>query len=217
MKYKHIFWDWNGTLLDDASAACEAVNIMLNRRKLPQITFEQYREYICVPIIGFYEKVMDVSKESMESLSAEFNSLFRSCLSEDPLMSGAKDVISKISSLGIKQYIFSSSQNKHIEPFLEKCGIAEYFVSVIGASDRHVGSKAEKTRDFIARNGIPPAETVFIGDMVHDSEVASFIGADCILLPNGHQNKKALSETGREVAASLPELYKMIINSQGER
>lgn len=213
MKYKYIFWDWNGTLLDDAFAACEAVNIMLENRKLPKITFGQYRDYIDVPIIRFYEKVMDVSKESMESLSEEFNSLFLSCLSENPLMAGAKDVLAAISSLGIKQYIFSSSQNKHIEPFLEKFGISEYFVSVVGASDCHVGSKAEKTRDFITESGIPPQEAVFIGDMVHDSEVASFIGSDCILVPNGHQSEKAVYETGREVALSLSELYKIIINS----
>lgn len=215
MKYKYIFWDWNGTLLDDAFAACKAVNIMLNRRKLPPITFEQYREYIGVPIVSFYEKVMDMSKETMESLSAEFNPLCFSCLPEDPLMAGARDILHEISSLGIKQYIFSSSQNKHIEPLLEKCGILEYFVSVIGASDCYVGSKAARTRDFMAVNGIPPEEAVFVGDMVHDSEVASFVGSDCILVSAGHQCEKALSATGREVAASLSELYKNIINSQG--
>lgn len=215
MKYKHIFWDWNGTLLDDALAACNAVNVMLDNRKLPRITFGQYRDYIDVPIVRFYEKVMDMSKESMELLSVEFNSLFRSFLSESPLSLGAKEVLSAFSSLGIKQYIFSSSENKHIEPFLQKCEIEKYFISVIGASDCYVGSKAERTRAFLVQNGIDPNEAVFVGDMVHDCDVASFIGSDCILVSAGHQSEKALLQTGREVVSSLPELYNKIINSVG--
>ena len=45
MKYEYVFWDWNGTLFDDAEASWLAVNDMLTARKLPPITFLQYKEY----------------------------------------------------------------------------------------------------------------------------------------------------------------------------
>lgn len=203
MKYSHVFWDWNGTLLDDACVAFSAVNAMLASRSLKSITFEQYREYIDVPIIKFYERVMDVSAESMDALSVEFHSLCEQFSSKEPLFSDAREVLHRLSSLGIKQYIFSSSQNKVILPMLERCGIADCFVSVLGASDCLAASKVERTRSYLINNGISPDSAVFIGDMVHDSEVASAIGSDCVLVPNGHQSEYSLRQTGRPVVSSL--------------
>ena len=51
MKYQHVIWDWNGTLLDDAVATVKAVNSMLHNRKLGSITLKEYREHITYPVI----------------------------------------------------------------------------------------------------------------------------------------------------------------------
>jgi len=206
MVYRHIFWDWNGTLLDDANAACSAVNIMLEKRQLPLITFQQYKEYIDVPIVRFYEKVMDMSNENMESLSVEYDSLWRKNLRNSPLSLGATDILKKLSEAGAEQYIFSSSRNELIDPFLQSFDIDKNFKAVLGAPDRYVGSKAERTRDYIIKNNIPLNEILFVGDMLHDSEVAEFVGADCVLISSGHQSEAALKASGRRVFPSLQKL-----------
>ena len=54
--YDYVFWDWNGTLFDDAYATCESVNTMLKKRGISPISLESYRELIEVPIINFYKK-----------------------------------------------------------------------------------------------------------------------------------------------------------------
>ena len=41
MKYKHIIWDWNGTLLDDCDLCLQSFNISLKKRDLSQITKKQ--------------------------------------------------------------------------------------------------------------------------------------------------------------------------------
>lgn len=210
MRYDCIFWDWNGTLLDDARAAWLAVNDMLTSRKLPLITLEQYREYIDVPIVRFYEHVMDMSKEDMHSLSVEFDSLWAKHLPDDAVTETTVDLLSKLSQKGIKQYIFSSSRNDIISPYLKSFGIDGYFTAVLGATDRFVGSKAERTRDYIISNGIDLDKTIFIGDMVHDFEVASFVGASSILVSSGHQSKSALVKTGTTVVSSLSEIFEII-------
>ena len=210
MRYDCIFWDWNGTLLDDARAAWLAVNDMLTSRKLPLITFEQYREYIDVPIVRFYEHVMDMSKENMHSLSVEFDALWAKHLPADGVSETTKKLLSDLNKKGIKQYIFSSSRNDIIEPYLRKFGIDSYFECVIGATDRNVGSKAERTRDFIVSNGIDLEKTVFIGDLVHDFDVATFVGAESILVSSGHQSESALLKTGAPVVSSLSQINEII-------
>ena len=210
MRYDCIFWDWNGTLLDDAQAAWLAVNDMLASRKLPQITLGQYREYIDVPIIRFYERVMDVSNEDMHSLSVEFDSLWAKHLSNNAVSQSVKKLLFDISEKGIKQYIFSSSRNDIINPYLSKYCIKDCFAEVLGASDRFVGSKAERTRDFIVSNGINVEKTLFVGDMVHDFDVATFVGAKAVLVSNGHQSESALLKTGATVISSLNQIYEII-------
>lgn len=210
MRYDCIFWDWNGTLLDDARAAWLAVNDMLTSRKLPLITFEQYREYIDVPIVRFYERVMDMSKENMHSLSVEFDALWAKHLPADGVSETTKTLLSDLNKKGIKQYIFSSSRNDIIEPYLRKFGIDSYFECVIGATDRNVGSKAERTRDFIVSNGINLEKTVFIGDLVHDFDVATFVGAESLLVSSGHQSESALLKTGAPVVSSLSQINEII-------
>ena len=86
---------------------------------------------------------------------------------------------------------------------LNRCGISDYFTAVLGADDCMAASKVERTRSYLVHNGISPESAVFIGDMVHDSEVASAIGSDCILVSNGHQSETALRQTGRIVVSSL--------------
>ncbi len=215
MLYKYIFWDWNGTLLDDARVAFNAVNAMLSKRGLENITFEQYREYVDVPIIKFYERVMDMSKESMEQISVEFNSLCKSFMPEYPLAKNAKELLSALNKAGVKQYIFSSSKTERITPYLEEYGIDKYLSAVLGSPDIYAGSKAERTRDFILANSIPPNECLFVGDLVHDCETASLVGGECVLLSYGHQSKQSLLQTGRRVIDSLKELSEYLnINLQ---
>ncbi len=212
MKYKFVFWDWNGTLFDDADSAFSAVNIMLNSRNLPNITFDQYREYIDVPIIRFYEKVMDMSKENMADISVEFNDLWEKNLKKCPLADGSLELLAKLSDNGIKQFIFSSSHNELIIPYLKKYGLEKYFEAVLGASDCYVGSKAERTAAYIVNNGIPKEQILFVGDMVHDSEVADRVNADCALVSCGHQCESALKASGRDVYSSLNDLSEFLFS-----
>ncbi len=212
MKYMHVFWDWNGTLLNDLQASYLAVEDMLSARNLPSITIEQYRDYIDIPIIRFYEKVMDVSKENIEQLSVEFNQLYDSYLGESPLSNGAFEMLKKLSESGVKQYIFSSNSNALIKPYLEKFGISDYFEAVLGADDCHVGSKTGRTFNYVKSNCIPPENSLFVGDMVHDSDAANAVGADCVLLSVGHQSESALKSSGRKVLPSFSALAEYILN-----
>ncbi len=214
MTYKYIFWDWNGTLFDDAKPTYEAVNDMLEHRNIPKISFERYRDTVEVPIINFYNSVMDMSKESMDDISKEFDRFWSEHLVSCPIFDQAKELLHAISQKGIKQYIYSSSRSEKIIPYLEAFELSAYFEQVIGATDCYVGSKAERTRDFIADNAIDPKDILFIGDMDHDSEVASIVGADCILVECGHQSIKKLAPTGRKVIPSLNELKPILLNSE---
>lgn len=206
MKYDYVFWDWNGTLIDDAFASMESVNLMLARRNRPPISIGEYREYVDIPIIKFYEKTFDMSREDMDSIAAEFNEGYSKCLLEEPLREGARETLRGIKDIGVNQCIFSSSANDIINRQLEAHGISRFFETVLGSGDYYVGSKLERTRSYIINRGIDPKRVVFVGDMEHDREVALACGGDCVLITGGHRPEEALKSSGAKIINSLSEL-----------
>ena len=66
-QYKHIIWDWNGTLLDDGWLFVDVMNAILKRRDMNTITLEKYREIFGFPVKDYYIKLgFDLEKESFE-------------------------------------------------------------------------------------------------------------------------------------------------------
>ena len=75
MKYKHIIWDWNGTLVNDLTLCVDLLNVSLEKRGLPLISENIYKQKFLFPIKKFYETVgFDFSKENFESTNEEFHS-----------------------------------------------------------------------------------------------------------------------------------------------
>ena len=58
MSYTHIFWDFNGTIIDDVGNALACVNDLLTRKGRSHITLEDYYTYVETPIIGFYYHIL---------------------------------------------------------------------------------------------------------------------------------------------------------------
>jgi len=68
-----IIWDWNGTLLDDAEICLEAINIMLKKRHLPELSMERYRDVFTFPVIEYYREVgFDFTLEAWDPVATEF-------------------------------------------------------------------------------------------------------------------------------------------------
>jgi len=44
--FKHIIWDWNGTLFDDAWLCVEITNGLLKKYGLPTMSTDHYQERI---------------------------------------------------------------------------------------------------------------------------------------------------------------------------
>ena len=73
MKYKHIIWDWNGTLLDDTWLCVEGINDSLKKRSLQTITKEIYRKVFSFPVEDYYKRLgFDFKKEPFEVAGDEF-------------------------------------------------------------------------------------------------------------------------------------------------
>ncbi|HBL83341.1 MAG: hypothetical protein A2Y17_05365 [Clostridiales bacterium GWF2_38_85] len=52
MKYTHIIWDFNGTILNDVDAGIKSINTLLARRQLPLLeSVDAYKNIFTFPIL----------------------------------------------------------------------------------------------------------------------------------------------------------------------
>ncbi len=210
MKYKNILWDWNGTLMDDVGIAVNAVNIMLKSRALPEITIEQYYDYIDIPIIRFYERCFDMANEDKDAIMSEYQRIYAELASHLPDNTDTYEAVKRLADMGARQFVVSSCETNTLNGWLIKYGIAGFFEEVSGADNIYAESKTSRAVRLMAEHGLDFRDTVFIGDMIHDLETARAIGVDCILVTYGHQSPVENKKTGCVTADSLNEIPSLL-------
>ncbi len=199
--YSLVIWDFNGTLFDDLGIGIEAVNRLLLRRGLKKIeSAEEYHKVFGFPIIEYYKRLgFDFEKESYELLAKEWVKEYTALESTAPLRSFVKELLMKISALGISQVILSASEKNMLVRQVEALGVREYFDEILGTEDIYAYGKEEMAKRWMANKNAESA--LVIGDTEHDADVAKKIGADCILICGGHQSKETLEKCGVPVVS----------------
>ncbi len=210
MKYTHIIWDWNGTLLNDIGASLASVNDMLELRGKPPIDTAFYKECICTPIKGFYEKTFDMENEDYSVIIKQYNNGYLHHLKDCGLTSGALEALAYFKEQGAKQIIVSSSNNDQLLCNAEKYGVNGFFDAILGAGDYFAGSKIERARNYLEENRVQKGKVLVIGDLIHDAELAAELSADCFLLTSGHEHPSRLEKANVPLIDDLFELIAIL-------
>ena len=181
-----ILWDWNGTLLDDVEVALAAMNEMLARRGLPLLQGrEPYRDIFTFPVRAYYTAAgLDLSAEPFESLAVEWTGLYHRFYPRCGLFPAARAVLQAVGEMGL----------------------GGFFQARLGISDIYAGSKAGLAQRYLKSQGVPPEQALFVGDTLHDWEVAQEAGCPCVLLAQGHQSRALLETAGVPVLESLSQV-----------
>lgn len=214
MSYKHILWDWNGTLIDDVLNALACVNDMLARKSKEPITLSQYYDYVETPIIGFYRHILTPEELDFAEISENYHKDYARHINETSLAEDAEDVLEDLKNHGIKQYIVTATHIDEATELTKKYGVAKYFEEILGASDNLAQSKVERAKELFSLHRINRNEALFVGDTLHDYEVANALGIDCVLVSYGHQGRKLLSKSGCCIVDSLTEVKQIIFDER---
>ncbi|MEI7492282.1 MAG: HAD family hydrolase [Bacteroidota bacterium] len=205
--YKHIIWDWNGTLLDDAWLCVEVMNGMLEKRGLKRVSLDFYRSVFTFPVRDYYEKLgYDFDKEPFEEVGMEFMVLYNRRQHECKLHPEVVNVLEAFKQQGFGQSILSAREQNELLTETINLGVDKYFDRIYGLDDHYAHGKTDVGFRLISDLGLPASSLLFIGDTRHDAEVACEIGIDCILIPNGHHSEERLRACSFPLAGSLDEL-----------
>jgi phosphoglycolate phosphatase len=212
MKYKHIIWDWNGTLIDDAWLCVEILNNILKKRGLNAITIDDYREHFTFPVRDYYIKLgFDFSVEPFEVCGMEFIHDFKNRKFEASLYTQMESILDKLTKIGISHSILSAQNQTLLDETVAHYQLQNKFEGVNGLDNHYAHSKVNIGIFWIETLNYDHKEVIMIGDTVHDYEVAQAMGTDCILISSGHNSRERLENTGVLVLDSPLEITEVLM------
>ncbi len=210
MRYKHIFWDFNGTIIDDVGNALGCVNDLLDRKGRPHITLEDYYNYVETPIIGFYKHILPPEELNFEEISRDYHIDYAKRINETYLAKGAYELMHSLKEKGAHQYIITANILSEAQELIEKFGINDCIDIILGAENTLAESKTQRAKKFFDSLNINRSSAIFIGDTLHDLETANALGIDCILVSYGHQGRRLLESHKAYVVDSMAEIEEII-------
>ena len=205
--YGHIIWDWNGTLLNDVSICSEIINEILTKRNLKPLSISDYKNIFTFPVKNYYEKAgLDFSLYPFEELGQEWMIEYEKLKFNTSLYPDTLEVLDFISKTGIRQSILSAYSHHTLVDIVKHFKVDKYFMHLAGLNNIYAASKIDLGKDLMKKLRIDFKNILLIGDTIHDFEVAKEIGADCLLISNGHQTRERLLTCGVPVLDSIREI-----------
>ena len=207
MKYKHIIWDWNGTLVDDAWLCVEIMNDVLYKNQLNSISLFDYREKFIFPVKKYYSRLgFNFNKTPFEVCGLDFINAFKKRKFEASLFSSSRAILSKIKCAGSQNYVLSANHQTVLEETIAFFNLNSFFKGVCGLNHYYATSKIKEGKKLLSSINSDKKYILMVGDTLHDYEVAKNLKIDCALVSHGHNNKNRLEKTSSPVFESLEDL-----------
>jgi len=211
---RHVIWDWNGTLLDDAEVCVASINRMLRERGLEAIDLPRYRDLFNFPVRDYYERLgFDLSTEDWDAMAKEFHSHYDRLASDAPLRDGVEPILTELQNHGVAMSVLSACQEETLNTMLRERGIDGLFEEICGLGDLYASSKLDLGRALLETLGLAPHEAIMIGDTQHDYDVADALGCRCVLLLGGHNSHRRLNQCDCPVVSRPEETLEFAIST----
>ncbi len=190
-----MIWDWNGTLFDDLDVCLYCINRLLyNHGYKPLFTYREYKKVFCFPIKQYYENAgFDFSKTPYETLADEYMRMYLPLADKCALNKEAVLVVDELRKMGVKQVILTASKKENLMRQLSHFSITDKFDMLLATDNHYCHSKLQLAEHFF-KNADDIDELYFIGDSLHDAEVAKAMQAKIFLHTCGHQHLNPSNE-----------------------
>jgi phosphoglycolate phosphatase len=209
---QQVFWDWNGTLLDDAWLACSVINEIRAEMGMVLIDMDFFRSIYQHPIRKVYDEMGFVLDDhEFSAMSSRWMQRYGERLSEAVLHIGAEDVLSFFRGRNVSQYVLSAHNHHLLCEDVRKFGLDHFFEGLSGLDGKVADSKVANGRRLFAEIKAAPHSTLIIGDSSHDFEVSQALGCECLLIASGAESEVRLRRNAAPVLMNIQEAHRYIL------
>jgi len=180
MKWKAVFFDFDGVILDSVGVKTKAFAKMF-RHYGPEVEKAVVDYHLANGGVSRFEKFeyyyknllqKPITQDILEALGREFNQLAMEGVLAAPFIDGATETLKQLKKDGIPAFVVSGTPDEEIKVIVEKRNLAPYFLEMHGSPRK----KQEIVRDIAGRHGYQLEKCLFIGDATTDYEAAMVCG-----------------------------------------
>lgn len=183
MKYKAVFFDFDGTLMDTSSGIYEGGRYAMERLGLP-IDEEHtvWRSFIGPPIGDCFRITFGVKDDAVvDELVRQYRLYYgREGRFKASFYPGIVDVLKTLKQRGYRLAVASMKNEDLVVEMCSYFGIDGLFDEMLGLDLAGEATKAGLLKEGFSRMGLEPSECVLVGDTLIDSDGAKAAGCDCI-------------------------------------
>lgn len=211
MKYQHIVWDWNGTLVDDAELCVVILNQILNDYGKMPVDRAFYLDNFSFPVCEYYKSLgLPSCGPEYQEISQRFIEEYRKKHHICKLQKSSVKMLSYIKGCGISQSVLSAGNIADVLDFVEYHKLSDFFTIISGVYHTNATGKSDVAHKHLNQIQACTSDILLIGDTLHDFEIATDLKVDCVLYSKGHNSKNRLVEASNSVINDLEELVGLI-------
>ena len=149
-RIENVFFDFNGTILDDLDLCYQLLLEMLDKENLKRVSMNEYRTLFDFPVKDYYAKVgFDFSKIDYKDISNYFFSNYMERWpKETRIFNDFRKTITKLKKQNIKVFIITASEENLLLKQLDYFNIKDLFDGYVASKDIKGNSKVENAKDF---------------------------------------------------------------------
>ena len=208
IKFRSLTLDLDGTLLDTVADLARACNLMLEDLGEPLRTEDEIHRFVGKGMTVLVERCL-TRGESLDPHRvalgiAAFRKHYalvngRHALTYPGVMEG----LEAFRALGLPMACVTNKPADFAEPLLERMGLADYFVLVVGGdTTAHKKPHPEPLLHACAVMGVAPGENLHIGDSKHDIHAARAAGCPVWCVPYGYNEGEAVDRADCDALVS---------------
>lgn len=203
-----VLFDLDGTLTDPFVGISTSMQYALEKMGRPIPLAEELRRYIGPPLQVTFPALLGSDDPD---LTAQALGHYRQRYSgpgkfENTLIPGIVDAVEAIARQGRILTVATSKLESYSVDIVEHFGLSPYFKAVHGSRlDGSNANKADLIRHIVATENLDPAQTVMVGDRLHDVEGAAANGIRTIGVLWGFGDRAELEEAGAARIATGPQ------------
>lgn len=207
MRYKYVFFDFDGTISDSKSGVIEAVVYVLGHFGISVDDIESLKCYVGPPLELAFMEYAGLSEKQIDEVVRLYRSYYNAhCLEKNYLFSGIRELFSVLRKSGCKVIVATNKYQTIVEGLIDRFGITE-LVDFIAGHDEQAGrfTKSDVIKYAIDSVGVTDiSEAVMVGDRKYDIAGAKQVGMDSIGVLYGCGEREELENAGATFIVDVP-------------
>ena len=204
MRYKAVFFDLDGTLLDTLGDLSSAVNHVLEKRGFPARTKEEIRSFIGDGFGMLIRRACPPYAEEKDLATAyeDFSEYYSAHIADTTVpYEGVTELVKRLSEAGVKMAVVSNKHDPAVKYLVDRF-FGEHIKIALGER----GGDTRKPSPVLCfeaaeKAGVLCAETLYVGDSPSDITTARNAGMIPVAVTWGFRTKEELLKDGSVLCA----------------